>query len=62
MSNVLVKGTFAAIILYSMVGIFGYLTFLNTPTVITTNILECYSNNVAITIVSPIRFIDVIIG
>ena len=53
MSGVLLKGSVAAIILYAMVGIFGYLTFVNTPEVITQNILEFpYRKNVAIYVVS----------
>lgn len=40
MSGVLLKGSVAAIILYTMVGIFGYVTFVYTPDVITQNILE----------------------
>jgi amino acid permease len=35
MSRVLLMGSVAAIILYSMVGIFGYVTFVHTPSVIT---------------------------
>jgi amino acid permease len=35
MSSVLMKGSIAAIVLYSLVGIFGYLTFVHTPDVIT---------------------------
>jgi amino acid permease len=35
MSGVLLKGSIAAIILYAMVGIFAYLTFVHTPDVIT---------------------------
>jgi amino acid permease len=35
MSGVLLKGSVAAIILYAMVGIFGYLTFVKHPEVIT---------------------------
>lgn len=52
MSGVLLKGSVAAVILYAMVGIFGYLTFVNTPEVITQNILESpYGKNVAIYVV-----------
>jgi amino acid permease len=35
MSGVLLKGSIAAIVLYAMVGIFAYLTFVHTPNVIT---------------------------
>ena len=35
MSGVLLKGSIAAIVLYAMVGIFAYLTFVQTPNVIT---------------------------
>ena len=35
MSGVLLKGSVAAIILYSLVGIFGYLTFVKHPEYIT---------------------------
>jgi amino acid permease len=35
MSGVLLKGSVAAIVLYAMVGIFAYLTFVQTPNVIT---------------------------
>jgi len=35
MSGVLMKGSIAAIVLYALVGIFGYLTFVHTPDVIT---------------------------
>ncbi len=35
MSGVLLKGSVAAIILYAMVGIFSYLTFVHNPNVIT---------------------------
>jgi amino acid permease len=35
MSGVLLKGSIAAIILYVMVGIFAYLTFVQNPSVIT---------------------------
>ncbi len=35
MSGVLYKGSFAAIILYAMVGIFGYLTFVHNQDAIT---------------------------
>lgn len=35
MSGVLLKGSVAAIVLYAMVGIFAYLTFVKTPNVIT---------------------------
>lgn len=40
MSSVLLKGSVSAVILYTLVGIFGYLTFVHTPDVITQNILE----------------------
>lgn len=60
MSGVLTKGSSAAVFLYALVGIFGYVTFVNTPEVITTNILEApFQGNVAITIVR--RFILIII-
>ena len=53
MKGVLLKGSLAAIFLYAMVGIFGYLTFVHTPDVITQNILESpYHKNVAIYVVS----------
>ena len=49
MSGVLLKGSIAAIILYAMVGIFGYLTFVHTPKFLTQNILEApYGKNIAI--------------
>lgn len=52
MSGVLAKGSGAAVILYALVGIFGYLTFVYVPGQPTTNILEApYQKNVAITIV-----------
>ena len=35
MSGVLLKGSVAAIVLYALVGIFGYLTFVHKPDVIT---------------------------
>ena len=35
MSGVLMKGSVAAIVLYALVGVFGYLTFVKTPDVIT---------------------------
>ncbi len=35
MSGVLLKGSVATIILYTMVGIFGYVTFVSTPDLIT---------------------------
>eukprot|EP00347_Sterkiella_histriomuscorum_P011277 403373068 len=51
MSGVLAKGSGAAVILYSLVGIFGYLTFVNTPGFPTDNILDApYQKNVAITV------------
>lgn len=31
MSRVLIKGTIAAVILYALIGIFGYLTFIDNP-------------------------------
>ena len=40
MSSVLAKGSGAAVILYALIGIFGYLTFVDTPGQPTTNILE----------------------
>ena len=53
MSGVLLKGSVAAIVLYTMVGIFGYVTFVHTPSVITQNILEApYGKNIAIYVVS----------
>ncbi len=52
MSGVLLKGSVAAIVLYAMVGIFAYLTFVQTPNVITQNILEApYGKNIAIYVV-----------
>ncbi len=35
MSKVLLRGSFATVILYAIVGVFGYLTFVYTPDVIT---------------------------
>jgi len=32
MSNVLVKGSGAAVVLYALIGIFGYLTFVDSTT------------------------------
>lgn len=53
MSGVLAKGSGAAVILYALVGIFGYLTFVDDPKYPTTNILEApYQKNIAITVVS----------
>jgi amino acid permease len=53
MSKVLITGSGAAVVLYSLVGIFGYLTFVYVPDLLGTNILEApYNKNVAITIVS----------
>lgn len=53
MSKVLVVGSGAAVILYSLVGIFGYLTFVYKPDELGTNILIApYNKNAAITIVS----------
>jgi amino acid permease len=34
MSSVLVKGSIGAVVLYCLVGIFGYLTFVYTPVVL----------------------------
>jgi amino acid permease len=49
MSGVLLKGSIVAIILYEMVGIFAYLTFVHTPIFVTQNILEApYGKNIAI--------------
>jgi sodium-coupled neutral amino acid transporter 11 len=49
MAKVLVRGSLAAVVLYAMVGVFGYLTFVHTPDVITQNIFEApYGNNTAI--------------
>ena len=57
MSSVVSKGTIVAIVLYTMVGIFGYLTFVYTPDVITQNILEekPYQGNAAVSVVSIMR-------
>lgn len=53
MGKVLLRGSSAAIVLYAMVGIFGYVTFVHTPNVITQNIFEApYGNNLAIIVVS----------
>ena len=52
MSSVLLRGSIAAIILYIMIGIFGYLTFIGQEQNLGTNILMApYKGNVAITIV-----------
>ena len=52
MSTVLVRGSVAAVILYALVGIFGYLTFVNSDKYPTTNVLESpYGNNIPILIV-----------
>lgn len=52
MSSVLLRGSSAAIFLYALIGIFGYLTFVHTPDVITSNILSApYGNNIAIIVV-----------
>jgi hypothetical protein len=49
MSGVLLKGSVAAIVLYVMVGIFAYLTFVHTPNLLTQNMLEApYGKNIAI--------------
>ncbi|TNV80099.1 hypothetical protein FGO68_gene9741 [Halteria grandinella] len=49
MGKVLIRGSTAAIVLYAMVGIFCYLTFVKEPWVITQNIFEApYGSNVAI--------------
>src|SRR5947209_3633366 len=52
MIGVLVNGSVAAVILYAMVGIFGYVTFYNDPDAfVDANILEApYGNNIPITI------------
>lgn len=53
MSSVLLTGSSVAIVLYSMVGIFAYLTFVHDQYQITSNILDCpYGNNIAIIVVS----------
>ena len=53
MSGILLKGSIAAIIVYVMVGIFAYLTFVQNPSVITSNIQEApYGKNIAIYVVS----------
>lgn len=53
MSRVLTFGSFTAVIVYVIVGIFGYVTFVyDTDALLAQNILEApYQNNVAITIV-----------
>ena len=52
MSSVLLRGSIAAIILYIMIGIFGYLTFIGQEQNLGTNILMApYKGNIAITIV-----------
>jgi amino acid permease len=52
MGKVLIRGSSAAIVLYAMVGIFGYLTFVDHPEFITQNIFEApYGNNIAIIVV-----------
>ena len=54
MSKVLIVGSSSAVVLYIMVGIFGYLTFVNNPSVLDVqNILEApYNKNIAISIVN----------
>ena len=63
MSGVLIKGSFGAVILYALVGIFGYLTFAYDPDSLSTkNILDApYNKNVAILIVSVIMT-EIILG
>lgn len=53
MSKVLVTGSGSAVIVYALIGIFGYLTFVYTPHVLDNqNILNApYQNNIAIIIV-----------
>ena len=53
MSRVLIKGTISAVILYALIGIFGYLTFMDNPEALEKkNILEApYNKNIAIAIV-----------
>ncbi len=49
MSEVLLKGSVVAMVLYVMVGIFAYLTFVHTPNLLTQNILEApYGKTIAI--------------
>lgn len=59
MSNVLLKGSTAAVLLYMVIGIFGYLTFLGHEEDLGTNILMAaykpFNNNVAIIIVRNIN-------
>ena len=52
MSHVVIIGSSTAIFLYAMVGIFGYLTFVHVPELLTQNILDApYHGNIAIMIV-----------
>ena len=51
MSKVLLTGSSSAIVLYTLVGLFGYLTFVAVPDSVTSNILEApYQHNLAISI------------
>ncbi len=53
MSGVILKGSIVAKVLYMIVGIFSYLTFVNNLSIITKNILDSpYGKNIAIYVVS----------
>ncbi|TNV72093.1 hypothetical protein FGO68_gene7968 [Halteria grandinella] len=62
MNRVVLRGTNSAIIMYSLTGIFGYLTFVKMPQVLESqNILEApYGNNLAMIIGSFAQFVSVL--
>lgn len=51
MSTVIASGSGAAVLVYALVGIFGYVTFVSQPNLVTSNILQAPWNNGAITAV-----------
>lgn len=61
MNKVVVRGTYIAVIMYLLTGLFGYLTFVYKPEVLESeNILEApYGSNTAIAIGSIAQFISV---
>lgn len=59
MSTVIASGSGAAVLIYALVGIFGYVTFVDTPEIISTNILEAPWNNAAVTAVKFLIIIHI---
>ena len=62
MDKVVFRGTSVAIVVYSLTGIFGYLTFVKTPQILDSqNILEApYGDNLIMIIASIAQFFSVL--